>query len=495
MTRPNILLVVLDATRADACSCYNPALAERPTTPHLDRLAAEGTLFEQAISSAPWTLPAVASIFTGLFPSQSNVYAARNLPSFVPSLPQLLREEGYATFGLSNNSWLSTDFGLTRGFDHFHKLWQWLQTEDDITSVNLTQRGAKTGLARAALGRALRGNVVKNVLNLAAYRFRKSDDEGASRTLAPTRRWIDGQRQPWFAMVHFLEAHIQLKPPRQWATRFVTDWTIAERLLAADQRPIFWRHIAGTAQLNEDELRTWRELYWAEVAYQDHHFGQLLEWLRETGRLDDTLVVVLADHGENLGEHGLLSHQYCLFDTLLHVPLVVRGPGVPRGQRMTEPVQTQDMFHLMLDAANIAAPHAEGRNPLGGTGSAPRVPFTVSEYATPSLPPANIINQFGLEPEQFSRFMRGLTTLRTASHKLIMGTDGSTQLYDLQRDPGETQDIASAEPARLRELQSQLEAWWAARGSYLIDRPDDTADQTAVSADVQARLQALGYLE
>ncbi|HSJ53619.1 MAG TPA: sulfatase-like hydrolase/transferase, partial [Anaerolineae bacterium] len=137
MTRPNILLVVLDATRADACSCYGAA---QPTTPNLDRLAAEGTLYEQAISPAPWTLPAFASLFTGYYPNQLGIYEQRRLPPAVPTLASLLSDRGYGTFAITGNSWMSTDFGLGRGFEHFYKLWQILQTAEDVNEVAVLDR-------------------------------------------------------------------------------------------------------------------------------------------------------------------------------------------------------------------------------------------------------------------------------------------------------------------------------------------------------------------
>ena len=137
MTQPNILFVVLDATRFDACSCYGHVAG---TTPVLDRLAAEGVLFEQAISAAPWTLPAVTSMMTGLYPSQTDIYRRRRLLPGFTTLPTLLRQHGYATFGVTNNDWLSQDFGLQQGFDVVHKLWQIWQTDDDITNLSLVEQ-------------------------------------------------------------------------------------------------------------------------------------------------------------------------------------------------------------------------------------------------------------------------------------------------------------------------------------------------------------------
>lgn len=135
MKQPNILLIVLDATRADYCSCYNPTLT---ITPALDRLAHEGVLFERAYASAPWTLPAMSSILTGRYPTETEIETTRVLAPDQPTLPARLKELGYATYAISKNGWFSPAFGLTRDFDEFHRLWQFVQTEVDLTDINLT---------------------------------------------------------------------------------------------------------------------------------------------------------------------------------------------------------------------------------------------------------------------------------------------------------------------------------------------------------------------
>lgn len=488
MHTPNILLIVLDATRADACSCYGN---EHETTPHLDRLAEEGTLFEQAISTAPWTLPAMASIFTGLYPGQIDIYKHRELSREYPVLPELLSQNGYATFGISNNSWLSTDFGLTRGFQRMHKLWQWVQADDDLTLVNLTQYAPGMSLFRAALHRVMQGNIIKNFVNLAYHRFwNNHTDYGAGRTLKPLSRWIERQDTPWFAFVHYLEAHLQYKPPKEWVRRFARDPDRAERLLDVDQRRLFWRHNAGVEPLSNADLQAWRDLYAAEVAYQDYHMGQLLNWLETTGRLDDTCVIVVADHGENLGEHGLLNHQYCLYDTLLRVPLVIRYPArLSAGERVRHQVQTLDLFATILEIAGAPVPHNTSKSLLPG--SQPR-PYVVAEYGTPSPPRADMLEEFGLTADDLKRFERGLTAIRSDTHKLIVGTDGSRELYNWRDDPAEEQNRIEQEPAVAETLHAQLEEWWAEHDSHLIGQADETA---SVNPEVQARLQALGYME
>ncbi len=439
----------------------------------------------------------MASIFTGLYPSRLGVFPTRHLSEDTPTLSQMLTEHGYETFCISNNSWFSTEFGLSRGFARMHKLWQTWQTDEDITLVHLTQDNTNPSVAREALKRALRGNVLKNSVNLLGNRVQHFQrrylgrilDDGAKRTLRPVQRWIQGRERPWFAVVHYLEAHLPYKPPIEWMRRFTTDWAKAEQLLRNDHNRLFWRHLAGVERLNEDELAIWRDLYRAEIAYQDFHLGELLSWLEQRGELEETVVIAVGDHGESLGEHGLLAHQYGLYETLLHVPLVISGPGIARGLRVEHPVSTTDLFQTLLDLSGVPAPHAHSVNLLDTAHARAAV---VSEYGMPRLPHASVLMRYGLEPSQFQQYMRGLTALRLGTEKLIVGTDGSVALYDLQNDPAEEQNLAESEPEKRKRLEAELAQWWAERGTGLVS---EARREVALDAALEARLHALGYLD
>lgn len=490
MTRPNILLIILDATRADACSCYG---AGRETTPHLDALASEGTLYEQAITPAPWTLPAMASVFTGLYPSQIGVYETRRLDESVPTLAGVLAGQGYRTFGVTGNSWMSADFGLQRGFQQMHKLWQLFQSPQDINRlVLLNEAEPHRSWVPSLLSQWFRGNPVKNVLNTLFNRFWSyRRDFGAHRTARPLLNWLNRQDGPWFAFVHYLEAHLEYKPPQAWARRFARDRSLGKRLLAADQMRLAWRHMAGVETLSEEQLEAWRDLYLAEVAYTDHHMGQLLVALQAAGHLDNTLVMVTADHGESLGEHGLLNHQYGVYDTLLHVPLILRFPGrFEAGKRVPWAVQTLDLFPTALEAAQAERPPNLGQSLMPST-DGPR-PFVVAEYGVPRTPHAARLRQYGLQAGQLERFRRGFTTIRTETHKLILGTDGSTQLYAWRDDPGELQNLAAGQPNTVQMLRSQLQSFQEQHG---LQFGTEAQEDLEIDATVASRLQALGYLD
>jgi arylsulfatase A-like enzyme len=485
--RPNVLLVVLDATRADACSCYG---APQPTTPALDRLAAQGTLYEQAISPAPWTLPSFASLFTGYYPNQLGIYEQRRLSPSLPTLASLLSAQGYATFAISGNSWMSTAFGLGRGFQRFFKLWQILQTTEDVNEVAVLDAQQESSKVRALLARRGHGNPARNLANAAYNRlwaYRR--DYGARRILRPLRAWTRAQEPPWFALIHYMEAHLDFKPPPAWSRRFVRNWDAARSLLKEDQIRLAWRYMSGVESLSEERLAGWHDLYLAEVAYADWHLGNLIRALEEDGSLDDTVVIVTADHGESLGEHGLLSHQYGLYDTLVRVPLVIRFPRLfPAGCRIQGQVQTLDLFATLLALAGVEAQPGPSR-PLPPLSPDPR-PFTVAQYGATRVPHATTLRRYGLRPEDIRQ--RGFTMLREDKHKLIVSSDGQAELYAWREDPGEETNVAARQPEVLRQLQARLRQWQEQTGDVRIL---DVVAPAEMDPGTASRLRALGYIE
>ena len=487
MQKPNILLIILDATRYDYCSCYG---FERLTTPALDQLAAEGTLYEYAISPAPWTLPAIASLFTGLFPSQTGIYATRHLDSRFETLARILGYHGYSTFLITSNSWLSTDFGLARDFMAVHKLWQLWQASEDVI---VHHDGSKFNVYLSAIKKYItKPAAPRNIINYLYHRVTRRIDTGASRTLRPLMKWIKAQQAPWFAVVHFMEAHLPYRPPLKWLHRFARRPELAKQLRRADQNRLFWRHNAGVELLSPEQLEAWRDLYAAELAYQDFYLGQLLEWLNYQGIKESTCIVVVGDHGENLGEHNLLNHQYCLYETLIRVPLVISYPPFfEPGKRVQHLVSTLDIFPTILRVAGIDTPLCSGCYHL--LPDSPVRPYVISEYGKPNVPPVTVLAKFGLRPEHFKRFARGLTALRTDRYKIIVGTDNSQELYDLRSDPREVDNLIGKKPEIAQQLLSLLHTWWQKYDSGPVDQTVSLEGRARSS--VVERLQALGYLD
>lgn len=298
----HLVMICIDALRADHLGCY--AGADRGT-PHMDRLAAEGVRFANAVSQASWTHPSVASIMTGLYPSQHAMTAARQesdatkltaLCADLPTLPGSLRDAGFATAAfVAGNAYLKAEFGITRGFGHLG-----FQTTTDGTAVV---------------------------------------DEFA--------HWLESTGEgPSFAYLHLMDVHSPL-PQALYPSRPMVDTGI---------------DVAAT----DAGLETLLGYYAAGVRRADSHVGRVLSLLEGSGRLEDTWVILTADHGEELNEHGvMLSHGQSLYRQLVWVPLVVRRPaGEGGGRAPAQPVSHIDLLPTILAAAGVAVPDVPGQSLL-----------------------------------------------------------------------------------------------------------------------------------
>jgi len=417
--RPNVLLIVMDAVRADHLSSYGYHL---PTTPNIDRIARQGILYENAITPGSWTLPSHATLFTGLYPRdhRTNAENWRLDPSFT-TLAELLAAEGYETIGFSNNPWLSKESGLQQGFATFHDIWR-------------DPRKLEFG------------------------------DDGAGLTNEKVLRWLDARppSKPFLAFVHYMEPHFGYDPPAEVARPFVEhlDQEVVNRLRQ-------WRHprevgyLLGVPgmEVSESEFEVLRALYDGEVAYVDRRVGELVAEVDARRLGDQTVVVVTSDHGEHFGEHGLMDHKMSLYDALIRVPLVVRfPPRVPSGTIVSGQVQTNDLFVSFLEWCGVTRPAPRGARPLpvgeGGLGRE----VTYAEFANPTRFMSVMADRFpGVDR---SRFDRSLAAVRGETHKYIWASDGTFELYELATDPKEGDDLSESQPAVANDMHGQLLAFW-----------------------------------
>jgi len=298
-----------------------------------------------------------------------------------------------------------------------------------------------------------------------------------------------GER-PFFLFVNILDPHLPYRPPPAFARATLPAGTSDEQRHRATMvaMPQAVGHMAGTAPLDDEALATLRGLYAAEVSYADTRIGGLLDLLRETGELDRTLVVWTSDHGENIGDHGLMDHQFCLYETLLHVPLILRLPGRFEGGGLEDaPAQLVDVMPTILDAVGIERerwPTMDG-TPLGPEGLPPDRPVIAQTRRPLSQRAIFAEHAPGFE---FARFDHRLTSIQVGQHKLILTDDGEAELYDLQADPAEARDRADEDPARVEELRTLLQKQGLASAPGPVQATPEL-DQATVEA-----LRALGYL-
>ncbi|HIE27735.1 TPA: sulfatase [Candidatus Poribacteria bacterium] len=490
----NILLIILDATRADHLSCYG---YNRNTSPVIDAIAREGVLYENAISPAPWTLPAYSSILTGMFPSKHRVNRHQPiLDGAYSTLPEILRSSGYEVFGVSNTVWISDATQFNRGFHQFLKAWQYWQSDSDLNNKRMvTLSNQEVGVLKDILKTFMKDNVFKNLINAfySAFLFQRRDD-GANRVNRLAKRLLNryySGKNPFFMMLHYLEPHLKYHPPGKYKSLFLDDDFNVHTINKVNQNA--WDYICQKVQMSNVDFAILRALYDAEIFYVDSRIGEIVHFLKNNQLLDNTMLIITADHGENIGEHNLMDHQYCLYDTLLKVPLIIRYPGVfPPGIRIQKQVQTLDIFPTILDildaSEDMIFEQLQGES-LVPTGIDNRYrDFSLAEYLVPQPSSAALKKRY---PDfDASQFDRALKMIRTDEFKYIYASDGRDELYNLQEDPEETHNILSTHFIIKDKFKKDLLKW-------LEDFDDVEGDKISFEFNNVARkkLEGLGYLQ
>ena len=425
----HVFLIVVDTLRADALSCYGNRTIP---TPHLDALAADGAVYLNALSPAPWTLPAMASMMTGVYP---NVHLALRVPARLPmrlrTLAEGMLEAGYDTGAIGYNPFVPRK-NFSQGFVHFD-----------------FQPGPSLG---ASLGAAV----------LDALETPMTTGEITHRAL----RWIEGRRnRPTFLWLHYFDPHMPYTPP--------------ERFLPAGEAPPRVENafsdlggvLDGTFVPTAEERARIRSLYEGEVRYVDESLGVLLDGLRDLGIYESSLIVLTSDHGEEFWEHGGFEHGHSLYRELLHVPLIVKFPrSRARGARSEVPVSTAGVYATILEACGIACDRQSlSAGPFG--------------EEAPAIYSTGITNGPNREAVVFE------------GYKYIRHEDtGREEFYELDDDPYERAPLGDPGGRlmdRARELLGEFK-----RGAERLGRLHgiEGTEEGEVDENTLRRLRALGYV-
>ncbi|MHC4430164.1 MAG: sulfatase [Planctomycetota bacterium] len=443
-------MILLDTTRADRLSPYG---YERPTTPALQRIADEGLTFTRAYAAAPWTLPSHASIFTGHYATAHNaIWEHQYLDDRLPTLAEHLTGTGLRTAAFSQHVWLSEETGLMRGFEQHYDLY-WRSTTALVAVWRLAE----------------------NTLNAR----RGLEDKGAARVSETFMDWIDRRGdEPFFAFINYVEPHAPYKPLSPHREEFLgpnhdTPWGRVKDVAVQ-------RYNAGEVEYTAEELGIISSLYDGAVAYQDRWMGEVLDHLRGRGILDDTLLIVTSDHGENLGDHGFFGHEFCVYNTLLHVPLIVRLPGVvPEGVVEDATVENR-LLWPMIDLV-LAAESAE-EIPVERFVSALR---EEDEAGGPIL---SELFQRPLTSDIWQRSARRSQLQRR--HKCLQLRDMKYIWVSVASDPGELDNLLLERADDAKILGEMLQIKVAT-----LHAPEAAGEVPEFSEELKRRLRSLGYLD
>lgn len=445
---PNVILIVMDTTRADHLSAYGYG---RPTSPTIDRLAAEGARFETAMVPSSWTLPSVASLMTGLLPSAHGAdHGYWFLDDDRLTLAEILRERGYATGGFVGGPFCKATFGLAQGFD----------TYDDA----LTPLVMNLALVRATA----------KLLNLEALTRHERRADQINDVILP---WLQRNAdRPFFLFINYFDPHDPYQPPNAYARR----WASPDGLDGdIDRSGLIPRVVKGLAPpLTPTERSQLLGLYDGEIAFMDAQIGRLVETLARLGVLDRSILILTADHGESFGEHQLMTHGNALYEEQVRVPLIVRfPPRIRAGMVVPTPVHTLDILPTVLELLNTPpAATLPGRSllPLLTSGRPRGERTLVAELRRGET-------WSRLSP----RFNRDLVALRQGKWKYIASSSGTAELYNLHQDPAELDNRVQGEPELVGRFHREALRW--------MTRLDERGPRRAIDQSTREQLKALGY--
>lgn len=458
----NVLLIVIDTLRQDHLSTYG---SSQKATPSIDAFAKEAVQYQTAISQSPWTTPSHAALFTGQYPSRNGVDGRNiHLHPDENTLAEVLSRNGYQTAGFINNVYIRRQTGLAQGFQEYEEFW----------------------------GRN-EGSSVLLLVEFVRNRFHPRTDKGAAETNQAVANWLDhdwNSNNPFFLFTHYMEPHALYGSTNEYLGQFLPNGISAKDARSVNQDPE--QYICNKLQMTDRDFDILRGLYNSDIRYLDNKIGELLDLLRNRKLLDNTIVILTADHGENFGEHHLMSHELSIYDTLLRVPLLIRYPsGIYAGVRVENPVQLIDIFPSLLSTLGIqdARLHLQGSTLLPDQIQKRKQKYVFAEYNN-SRAVDRIQRRFGkdLAPNPVYQ-PKILKTVRSSGWKFIWGTDGTRELYAIDMDPKETSNLFLSDPEAAKRMEQVLKDWTS---SF---RPSNYYKQEDISNEALRELRSLGYIQ
>jgi len=473
--RPDIIWVVWDTVRADHLSLYG---YNKKTTPFLETWSEKARVYTDCLSAETTTLPSHLSMFTGYFPGEHRVpnSGRSHIDDRFETFAEIVQREGYATYLYSANPLVSQETNISQGFETIEHPWlpEYKDTARNIIQARREANNQGPGLSDQPPLTNTEGLILKDSGILA-----QRGVENFLKSLPASK--------PYFIFLNYMEAHQPLVPSSPFR----------DRCMSSEQKNIFyttdfsfdtlWLYVFGLIDYTAEELDAFAAAYDSCLAELDDLFRKLIEYLEHTGRLDNTIVILTSDHGEHLGEHHLLEHQFSLYDPLLRVPLVIYDPRHFPAGRDQSPVMNCDLFCSLLNVLELKPTLIPRHSQDIRSVSPDRTRF--AEY---------LISQFKARkkiakkyPEwDFRPFQRTYRGIFDKHHKLILASDGHIELYDRASDPGELHNLAHLNKDMTRTLLNKLISF----SDSLQVLPFAVLQQTRMSEETKTMLEMLGYL-
>lgn len=436
---PNILLIVADSARADKFSCYG---YHHNTTPNIDKFARSGVRFDSAITESPWTLPSHLSLFTGLYPSEHGKITGfdlsnLSLPNSIITLPEVLSKRGYTTGGFSSNPWIGRLTDINTKFDIY------IEENLEITKGNIVVNAPWH--LRMIKKTKIYSRIVSLFIGLGLPVPFMVDHGKLSRILLSNlMEWITSQDGPFFAFINLMNCHNPYYPPKENLRRFLDDDRIMGVYLFNKR---LTQQFQGKIDLDHYLIINMHAYYDACLNYMDEQIGDLFSFLKDRGIFDDTLIILLSDHGKTLTEHDRQKYPlHYITDTNLHIPLIVRYPKLFKPSVEKRHVQLLHVTNTLLKVAGVENPNLLNERPSLMDIMKGSVPENAA-YSEVVIPYSGKV---GNNSDR-------VRCIKEGDFKLVESKKQGLILLNKNKDPNEEVDFSKDYPDTVREMKIRLD--------------------------------------
>lgn len=441
--RPNILWIVWDSVRADHMTLYG---YDKPTTPHLDQWAAEARVFTDCMAAASATTAPYASMLTGLLPSEHGVnYDQKYIVGDFTSIAEVLSDSDYQSYLYTAHPGVTAEDGFGEGFDLVEHPWTEPYHDD---ALELVKQKVPTGDISSEIAIKIHQYGVGDWAFKAAGAFARP----------ALVKWLEDRdrERPYFAMLVYGEAQRPHLPSMEYRERAMGK-ELAEKSKQVERVRIkFWPYSFGADIYSDQDIRVINGMYDATIMELDDLFADLMEHLKGVGDLDNTVVIVTADHGDLQGDYHIVGHDFVMYQRILRVPLILRLPRlIPVGAE-SKPVSQLDIAATVADLAGADAPEPMRRNAVSLLSpKSDRLRF--AEYPSYHKKALAIMEEYFPDFDT-SPYMRTLRCVTEGRFKLVAGSDGRDELFDLQSDPHESRNAIDQHPQVAQRLKSEIKS-------------------------------------